>query len=82
MYDVCNEVRKAFSLDWDDWVTYSSDNTSSMTGQDNNLLQKIRIAEDDQKTFDVGYPCHLAYLSTGKGDKELFVNVENFFIGI
>ena len=53
-----------------------------MTGQDNNLLQKIRIAEDDQKTFDVGYPCHLAYLSTGKGDKELFVNVENFVIGI
>ena len=82
MYDVCNEVRKAFSLDWDDWVTYSSDNTSSMTGQDNNLLQKIRIAEDDQKTFDVGYPCHLAYLSTGKGNKELLVNVENFVIGI
>ena len=29
-YDVCNEVREAFSLDWDNCVTYSSDNTNSM----------------------------------------------------
>ena len=41
MYDECNEEREAFSLDWDNCVTYSSDNTSSMIGQRNNLLWKI-----------------------------------------
>ena len=41
LYDVCNEVRKAFPLDWDHCITYSSDNTNSMTGQRNSLLQKI-----------------------------------------
>ena len=32
MYDVSNEVREAFSLDWDNCATYSSDNTNSMIG--------------------------------------------------
>ena len=31
MYDFCNEA-EAFSLDWDNCVTYSSDNTNSITG--------------------------------------------------
>ena len=30
MYDVCNEVREAFSLDWDNCLMYSSDNANSM----------------------------------------------------
>ena len=28
MHDVCNEVREAFSLGWDNCVTYSSGNTN------------------------------------------------------
>ena len=62
MCDVCNEVRDAFSLDWDNCVTYSSDNTNSMIGQRNSLLQKIENEQDDRKTFDFGCPCHLAHL--------------------
>ena len=61
-YDVCNEVREAFSLDWDNCVTYSSDNTNSMIRQCKSLLQKIRSAQIDQKIFDVGYPCHICVL--------------------
>ena len=59
MCDVCNEV---FSLDWNNCVTYSSDNTNSMIGQRNSLLQKIQNEQDDRKTFDFGCPCHLAHL--------------------
>ena len=62
MCDVCNEVRDAFSLDWDNCVTYSSDNTNSMIGQRNSLLQKIENEQDDPKIFDFGCPCHLAHL--------------------
>ena len=62
MCDVCNEVRDAFSLDWDNCVTYSSDNTNSMIGQRNSLLQKIENEQDDRKIFDFGCPCHLAHL--------------------
>ena len=51
MYDACNEVREAFLLDWDNYVVYSSDNTSSLIGQRNSLLQKIRNAQGDQKIF-------------------------------
>ena len=61
MYDVCKEVREAFSLDWDNFVAYFSDNTNSMIGQRNSFLQEIRSAQGDQKIFDVGYPCHLAH---------------------
>ena len=28
--DVCNELREACSLDWDNCITYSSDNTISV----------------------------------------------------
>ena len=77
-----NEVREAFSLDWDNCVTYSSDNTNSMVGNRNSLLQKIRSSQGDQKIFDVGCPCHLAHLCAGKGAKELSVNVEDFVIDI
>ena len=42
MYDVCNEVKEAFSLDWDNCVTCSSVNKNSVIGQCNCLLQKIR----------------------------------------
>ena len=62
MCDVRNEVRDAFGLDWDNYVTYSSDNTNSMIGQRNNLPQKIQNEEGDRKIFDFGCPCHLAYL--------------------
>ena len=65
MYD----IREAFSLDWDNCVTYASDNTYSMIGQRNSLLQKIRSAQGDQKIFDVGCPCHLAHLCAGKRAK-------------
>ena len=77
IYDVCNEGREAFSLDWDDCVTYSSDNINSMIKKRNSLLQKIRGKRGDEKIFDVGCFCHLAHLYAGKGDKELSVNVEN-----
>ena len=82
MYDVCNDVRKAFSLDWDSCVTYFSDNTNSMIGQRNSLLQKIRSVQGDQKTFDISCPCHLAHLCAGKEAKELSVNVEDFVIDV
>ena len=55
---VCYEVREAFSLYWDYCVTFSSDNTNSMTGQRNSLLQKIRRAQGNQKIFDVGFSGH------------------------
>ena len=76
MYDVCNGVREAFSLDWNNYVRYSSDNTNSLIGQRNSLLQKI------QKFFDVSCHCHLAHLCAGKGAKELSVNIEDFVIDI
>ena len=41
MYDVCNEVKDAFSLDWDNCVTCSLVNKNSVNGQCNCLLQKI-----------------------------------------
>ena len=41
MHDVCNGVREAFSLDWNNYVTWSSDNTNSMIEVRNSLLQKI-----------------------------------------
>ena len=52
MYDACNEVREAFSLDWDNCVTYFSDNSNPMIGQRNSLLQNIQSGQGDQKTFD------------------------------
>ena len=44
IYDMCNEVKEAFSLDWDNCVTRSSVNKKSLIGQCNCLLQKIRSA--------------------------------------
>ena len=79
IYDV---YRETFSLDWDNCVTYSSDNTNSMIGQRNSLLQKIRGVEGDQNIFALGCLCHLANLCAGKGDNKLSVNVENFVIDI
>ena len=80
MYDVCNKVREAFSVDWDNFVVYSSDNTNSIIGQHNSFLQEIRSAQGDQKIFDLGCPCHLAHMCAGKGAKEFSVNVKEFFI--
>ena len=74
--------RETLSLDWDNCVRYSSDNTNSMIGQRNSLLQKIRGVEGDQKIFALGCLCHLANLCAGKGDNKLSVNVENFVMGI
>ena len=36
---VCNEIREAFSLDWNNCEIYSSDNINPMMGQLNNLLK-------------------------------------------
>ena len=44
MYDVCSKVKEVFSLDWDNYVTYSSDNTNSRIGKRNSLLHKLRSA--------------------------------------
>ena len=44
MYDVCSKVKEVFSLNWDNYVTYSSDNTNSRIGKCNSLLQKLRSA--------------------------------------
>ena len=41
MCDVCNEVREAFSLDWDNCLMCSSDNTNSVIGQRNSFLVKM-----------------------------------------
>ena len=82
MYNMCNEVRKAFSLDWDNCATYSSDNRNPMIGQLNSLFQNIQIAQGGQKIFDVGCPCHLAHVYAAKGAKELAVNVKDFVIEI
>ena len=71
IYDVCNELREAFSLDWDNCITYSSDNTISVIRQRDSLLQKIKIGQGGQNIFDVGCPCHLAHLCVGKRAKEL-----------
>ena len=51
MYDECRRVREGFSLDWDNCVTYSSDNTNSMTGQRNNLLEKMQSDQKVTKRF-------------------------------
>ena len=40
---VCNEVREAFLLDWDNSLTYSSTNTNSMTGQLTAYLRKYEV---------------------------------------
>ena len=74
MYDVCNEVREAFPLDWHNCITYPCDNKNSMTGKPNSLLQKIRNAQRDHKNFGVGCPCHLVNFCARKGAKELFIN--------
>ena len=47
LYDVYHEVREALSLDWDHCIRYSYDNTNSMAGQRNGLLQKIRSLQGD-----------------------------------
>ena len=77
MYDVCNEVKEAFSLDWDNCIKYSSDNTNSMIGQHNFLLQKI------QKRFLTLVALAIKYIfCAGKGGKEFPVNIEGFVIDI
>ena len=80
MCNVCNEVREAFSLDWDNFIVYFSDNTNSMIGKRNSFLQEIRSAQGDQKIFDFDCPYNLAHLCAGKGAKEFSVNVEDFVI--
>ena len=82
MYGMCNEVREAFSLDWDNCVTHSSDNTNPMIGQLNSPFQNIQIAQGSQKIFDVGWPSHLAQVCAEKGAKELAVTVKDFVIEI
>ena len=40
MYDVYNEIREAFSLDWNNWIRFSSDNTNFMIGKRENEKSK------------------------------------------
>ena len=82
MFETCDTVVKSFSLDWNNCVSYSSDNTNSMIGKRNSLLKPINNVQGNQKTFHVGCPCHLAHLCAGKGAKELSVNVEDFVIDL
>ena len=79
---VCNETREAFSLDWTNCITHSSDNAGSMIGHHNSLLQKLWSVQGGQKIFEVGYPSHLAHVYAGNGAKELSVNVEDLVIDI
>ena len=53
--NVWNDVREAFSLDCDNWVTFSCDNTHSMFGQRSDL-QKISRVWGDKKIVDFGCP--------------------------
>ena len=79
---MCNEVREAFPLDWDNCVKYSSNNANSMIVQCNSLLQNIQSVQSDQKIFDVTWFCHLAQFCYRMGAKELSANVEYFVIDI
>ena len=79
---MCNEVREAFSLGWDNCVTHSSDNTNSMIGQLYSFFQNIQIAQGNKKIFDVGCPSNLAHVCAGKGAKDLAENVKDFVIEI
>ena len=82
MFETSDTVIKSFSLDRNNYVLYSSDNTNSMIGKRKSLLKRITNVQGNQKTFDVGCPCHLAHLCAGKGAKELSVNVEDFVIDL
>ena len=82
MFETCDTVIKSFSLDWSNCVSYSSDNTNSMIGKRNSVLKRITNVQGNQKTFDVGFPYHLAPLCAGKREKELSVNVEDFVINL
>ena len=82
MFNVCNEVIENFSLDWNKCVTYSSDNTNSMAGRQNSLLEKIKDSQAEQKVFDIGCPCHLAHICAGKEARQFLVCIEDFVIDI
>ena len=82
MFETCDTVIKSFSLDWNNCVSYSSDNTNSMIGKRNSLLKRITNVQGNQKTFDVSCPCHLTHLCTDKGAKELSANVRDFVIDL
>ena len=66
MFETCDNVIKSFSLDWNNCVSYSSDNTNSMIGKRNSVLKRITNVQCNEKTFDVGGPYHLAHLCAGK----------------
>ena len=82
MFETSDTVIKSFSLDRNNYVLYSSDYTNSMIGKRNSLLKRTTNVQGNQKTFDVGCPCHLAHVCAGKGAKELSVNVEDFVIDL
>ena len=75
MYDVCNEVREVFSLGWDNFVAYPSDNTNSIIGQCDSFLHEIQSVQGDQKIFVVGFPCHLAHLDMFIKKRPIFVEM-------
>ena len=83
MINTINNAIKSVKLSWDYCMTYSSDNTNSMVGKKNSLLNKIKNNQQcGQSIFDVGCPCHLAHLCAEKGAKELSPNLEDMIIGI
>ena len=82
MFETSDTVIKSFSLDRNNYVLYSSDYTNSMIGKRNSLLKRTTNVQGNQKTFDVGCPCHLAHVCAGKGAKELSFNVEDFVIDL
>ena len=72
MFNSINNAIKSAKFSWDYCVSYSSSNTNSMVGEKNNLLTKIKNAQQcGQSITDVEYPCLLAHLYAEKGAKEL-----------
>ena len=72
MINTINNAIKSVKLSWDYCMTYSSDNTNSMVGKKNSLLNKIKNNQQcGQSIFGVGCPCHLAHLCAEKGAREL-----------
>ena len=72
------------SLSWETCCTYTSNNTSSMTGKNKSLLKLIKDTQSQlpQKDFDVDCPCHLAHFCALKGSKALSMEIDNFGIDL
>ena len=78
-----SSLRKA-SLSWEICWTYSSDNTSPMVDKNKIFWNwaKMPKGESPQNIFDIGCPCHLAYLWARKDAKALSILVGDFVIDL